>query len=170
MTSTRPSRLRLTIAALLRPLAAATLGAASIAAQAQTTAPTALEEIIVTAERREASLQDTPISVAVIGTDQIEAIGAFEILDIPDQIPNIRINQTAGSQANVGIAIRGVSATDPQLAVDPAVGIYLDGVYIGRHAGAAFDVVDLERVEVLRGPQGTLYLSLIHISEPTRPY
>ena len=147
----------ITMAVFLRPLAVAALGSASIAAQAQTAAPVGLEEIIVTAERREMALQDTPISMSVLGDSQLESIGAFEILDFPEQVPNVRMDQTAGSQSNVGIAIRGVSATDPQLAVDPAVGIYLDGVYIGRHAGAVFDIVDLERVEVLRGPQGTLY-------------
>ena len=160
MISDRRQCLRATMATFLRPLAAAALGTAGIAAQAQTTAPagaSGLEEIIVTAERRETALQETPISMSVVGTAQLETIGAFEILQVPDYIPNVRINQTAGSQSNVGIAIRGISATDPQLAVDPAVGIYLDGVYIGRHAGAVFDIVDLERVEVLRGPQGTLY-------------
>ncbi|AMN47382.1 hypothetical protein ACG33_09785 [Steroidobacter denitrificans] len=134
-----------------------------MAAQAQTSIPAGsagsavLEEIVVTAERRETALQDTPISLAVMGVDQIKAIGAFEIRNISDQIPNVRINSVAGSQSNIGIGIRGVSATDTQLAMDPAVGIYLDGVYIGRHTGAVFDIVDLERIEVLRGPQGTLY-------------
>ena len=72
-----------------------------------------------------------------MGEAELEALGAFEILDIPNHVPNIRINQTAGSQSNVGISIRGISATDPALAIDPAVGLYVDGVYIGRHAGAA---------------------------------
>lgn len=138
----------------------AALGAVSMAAKAQAPAaagPTVLEEIVVTAERRETTLQDAPVSLAVMGTGQLEAIGAFEIRDIADQIPNVRINAIAGSQSNIGIGIRGVSATDTQLAMDPAVGIYLDGVYIGRHTGAVFDIVDLERIEVLRGPQGTLY-------------
>ncbi len=141
-------------------VATVALAAASTAAWAQGASPTSatmLEEIVVTAERRETALQDTPISLAVIGTGQLEAIGAFEISDISDQIPNVRINSIAGSQSNIGIGIRGVSATDTQLAMDPAVGIYLDGVYIGRHTGAVFDIVDLERIEVLRGPQGTLY-------------
>jgi len=145
---------------------AAALGAAGIAAQAQAQAqnanpapagPVVLEEVVVTAERRETALQDTPISLAVMGPTQLEAIGAFEISRISDQIPNVRINSIAGSQSNIGIGIRGVSATDTQLAMDPAVGIYLDGVYVGRHTGAVFDIVDLERIEVLRGPQGTLY-------------
>ena len=143
---------------------AAALGAAGIAAQAQAqnanpapAGPVVLEEVVVTAERRETALQDTPISLAVMGPTQLEAIGAFEISRISDQIPNVRINSIAGSQSNIGIGIRGVSATDTQLAMDPAVGIYLDGVYVGRHTGAVFDIVDLERIEVLRGPQGTLY-------------
>ena len=112
MISDRRQCLRATMATFLRPLAAAALGTAGIAAQAQTTAPagaSGLEEIIVTAERRETALQDTPISMSVVGGAQLEAIGAFEILDIPDQIPNIRINRTAGSQSNVGIAIRGAA-------------------------------------------------------------
>ena len=141
----RPS-LATIVAAILRPVSLSAIGLAAPVALAQSEAPTGreavLEEVIITAERREAGLQDTPISVAVIGAEELAAIGAFEILDIPNHVPNIRINQTAGSQSNVGIAIRGISATDPALAIDPAVGIYIDGVYIGRHAGAAFDIVD----------------------------
>jgi iron complex outermembrane receptor protein len=156
----RPS-LASIIGAILRPVSLSAIGLAAPVALAQSEAPASreavLEEVIITAERREAGLQDTPISVAVMGEAELEALGAFEILDIPNHVPNIRINQTAGSQSNVGISIRGISATDPALAIDPAVGLYVDGVYIGRHAGAAFDIVDLERIEVLRGPQGTLY-------------
>jgi len=133
-------------------------GVAMAQSTAQTPARSAvLEEVIVTAERREAGLQETPISVAVMGEMELQAIGAFEASQVADYIPNIRINKQPGSQSNLGIAIRGVAAVETALTTDPAVGLYVDGVYLGRSTGAAFDIVDLQRIEVLRGPQGTLY-------------
>ena len=116
-----------------------------------------LEEIIVTAERVEASLQDTPISLSAFDTKTIEALGVVESGDIAVYTPNLQMQKTPASQNAYGMGIRGVSSGEPSLAVDPTVGIYVDGVYLGRSSAAAFEVVDLERIEVLRGPQGTLY-------------
>lgn len=142
---------RLTIAI---PIAVA--GGAAQHAAAQGSA-SGLEEIIVTAERVEASLQDTPISLSAFNAETLDSLGVIESGDIAMYTPNLRMDKTPASQNSYGMGIRGVSSGDPSLAVDPTVGIYVDGVYLGRSSAAAFEVVDLERIEVLRGPQGTLY-------------
>jgi iron complex outermembrane receptor protein len=84
-------------------------------------------------------------------------IGVFEAGAVANYAPNVHITKQAGSQDNYGYSIRGMSNGETSLFAEPTVGVYLDGVYIARTAGAAFEVVDLERVEVLRGPQGALY-------------
>ena len=116
-----------------------------------------LEEVVVTAEKREASLQDTPISITAFSANALEQMGVFEVNAVADFSPNVRISKQTSTADNIAIAIRGISSAEPALTVDPAVALYMDGVYIARSAGAAFDIVDLERIEVLRGPQGTLY-------------
>ena len=116
-----------------------------------------LEEIVVTARKIEESIQDTPISVVAFGSNELEKIGVFEPEDISSFSPNVQVLNQPGSQDNYSYTIRGVRSDDSALAIDPTVGFYLDGVYIARAAGAAFDITDIERIEVLRGPQGTLY-------------
>ncbi len=114
-----------------------------------------LEEVIVTAEKRSQSIQDVPLSVASFDGDGIE-VGKIEGLnDIAYRTPGVNFNQF-----NLGeprIYIRGIGSNSDSAASDPAVGVFLDEVYIGRTGGSAFDLFDLERVEILRGPQGTLY-------------
>ena len=116
-----------------------------------------LEEVVVTAQKVEASLQDTPIAITAFTGDTLEALGAANATDIGDFAPNVSIVKTFGAAGNIRNNIRGVSTGEPSLTIDPKVGMYVDGAYIARNAGAVFDIVDLERIEILRGPQGTLW-------------
>ena len=116
-----------------------------------------LEEVLVTAQKREESLQDAPISLSVFDQAALENIGVSEFGSIAEYTPNLSIRKQLASQDNYGMGIRGVVEGETSLLVDPRVGIYIDGIYLGRSTGLAFDINDLERIEVLRGPQGTLY-------------
>lgn len=117
----------------------------------------ALEEVVVTAQRREQSVQDTPISITALSGDTLVEIGATDISGVSDYSPGLLVTPTIGGSVNAGITIRGVGNTSNNLSRDNAVGMYLNGVPISKTSGAIFDAVDLQRVEVLRGPQGTLY-------------
>lgn len=115
------------------------------------------DEIIVTAQRREQSIQEVPVSVTAISGEALQDIGAIDITDIQKITPNTTIEAARGSNSTLIAFIRGVGQQDPLWGFEPGVGIYVDDVYIARPQGAVLDIFDVERVEVLRGPQGTLY-------------
>jgi len=119
-----------------------------------------LEEIVVTAQKRAEGLQDTPIAITAVSGEALEASGAEDISNLQQITPNLVFDTTApvsGVSSGAIVFIRGVGQTDFQLTTDPGVGTYVDGVYVARSVGGVLDVLDLERVEVLRGPQGTLF-------------
>jgi len=130
----------------------------SEAAPAADAAPTnvGLADIVVTAQRREEALQNVPVAVTALGADQLDQLRVTNVKNLAGIAPNLQIN-TQGLQSSPTIIIRGIASGTSNNAVDPKVGIYLDGVYIGRTVGSVFDLADIERVEVLRGPQGTLF-------------
>lgn len=142
-------------------LAGAAWSALSTFAMAQDATPepeaTALDEIIVTARRTEESLQDTPLSISAFSGETLERRGAQQVTDLQGAVPNLNIVQGRGSSNSTNIYIRGIGQPDALQTFDPAVGVYVDDVYYSRIRGTQFDLLDLERVEVLRGPQGTLY-------------
>jgi iron complex outermembrane receptor protein len=114
-----------------------------------------LEEVIVTAQRREEPLQSVPISVTVISGDRIREGEIMTVSDVAVETPNFVF-----TQFNIGepvYSIRGIGSTNDSAGSDPSVGVFIDDVYIGRTGGMAMELFDLERVEVLRGPQGTLF-------------
>jgi iron complex outermembrane receptor protein len=118
----------------------------------------AIEEIVVTARKREESLQTVPLSVAAVSGEELERRSVDSLGDLSQFTPNFTFSQTPNGGSAAGVAfIRGVGQLDAHSAYDPAVGIYIDGVYFGRMYGNNFDMLDVERVEVLRGPQGTLF-------------
>ena len=140
--------------------------AAAIAVATGTTIPAAaqesqrvsgLEEIVVTAQRREESLQDTPIAITAFTTDKLDNLGIFGVSQVGDFAPNMVIQKQPSSNANMGLAIRGIGIGETALTADPKVGLYVDGILISKSVGAVFDITELERIEVLRGPQGTLF-------------
>ena len=139
---------------LLAP-AAFLAGGAPVPAVAQQ--PAALEEIVVTAQRRETELQETPVAVTVFSGDKIEDLGIFDITDLTGRAPNTTILRQPASNSNMDPRIRGVGAGETSLLIDPKVGLYLDGAYVSKTVGAALDLIDLESIQVLRGPQGTLF-------------
>ena len=119
-----------------------------------------LEELVVTARRREESLQDTPIAVSAYSGERLEDLGITMITRLQDLTPNMVFQNTptnSGVGSNAVVFIRGVGQKDFAPTTDPGVGIYVDGVFLARTVGSVFDMIDLEQVEVLRGPQGTLY-------------
>ncbi len=116
-----------------------------------------LSAITVTARRREETLMDVPVAVTAFGEQQIERLNIRDLSDLDAVVPNLTIYAARGSSSTVTAYLRGVGQSDPLWGVDPGVGIYIDDVYIARPQGALLDVVDVDRVEVLRGPQGTLY-------------
>lgn len=116
-----------------------------------------LEEIVVTAQRKASSLQDTPISIEAFGAEKLELRGIGGLEDLGANVPSMVVEPHPLSNTTLRITIRGVGITDSQVTQDPAVGIYIDGVYLARSVGLALDLADIERMEVLRGPQGVLY-------------
>ena len=116
-----------------------------------------LEEITVTARRREESLQDVPIAVSAFSAERIQAIGAQDITWLQQSTPNLTLQVARGTNSTLIAFIRGIGQQDPLWGFEPGVGLYVDDVYVARPQGAVLDIYDIERLEVLRGPQGTLY-------------
>jgi iron complex outermembrane receptor protein len=142
--------------ALLLPLLSV-LGAAIPGAAAAQQRTTALEEVLVTAQHRTESAQSTPISLYTMNQEQLEKQRISGLGNLNTLVPNLTIDAFLANNQTLRVYIRGIGLSDTQITQDPAVGIYLDGAYIARSAGLTFDVADLERIEVLRGPQGALY-------------
>jgi outer membrane receptor protein involved in Fe transport len=111
--------------------------------------------IIVTAQKRSERITEVPISISVFPEEAIDQTGIQELRELAEFIPNVLITQ--GTDFNSRILIRGVGAPSRNIGFDSRVGVYLDGVYLGQGPAVNQDLVDLERVEVLRGPQGTLF-------------
>ena len=119
-----------------------------------------LEEVVVTARKKVESLQDTPISVTALSGDRLEDMGLSRITKLQNVTPNLVFQNTpaySGAGNNAAVYIRGVGQKDFVPTIDPGVGIYVDEVYLGRSAGAVLDMIDIQQVEILRGPQGTLF-------------
>jgi iron complex outermembrane recepter protein len=129
------------------------------AQDSQSRASSGLDEIIVTAQKREQSLQDAPISIAVLVNEDLEKRGITTLSDfVSGAVPSLRITPINGRPSTLNITMRGVTPGDAtQISRDPTAGVYIDGVYIGRAQGLGAEMFDLERIEVLRGPQGTLF-------------
>ena len=116
-----------------------------------------IEDIIVTARKTAESLQNAPVSITAFSQDFLENQNIQQVDKIAQFTPNLIISRQPSSLTAASVMIRGVGQTEPSAVAEPGVGMYLDGVYIARTGGAILDLVDLERVEVLRGPQGTLF-------------
>lgn len=116
-----------------------------------------LDEIVVTARRRDEALKDVPISVSALGEERLEQTGVSDITALQQQTPNATVQVARGSNSTLISFIRGIGQQDPLWGFEPGVGLYVDDVYIARPQGAVLDVYDVDRIEVLRGPQGSLY-------------
>jgi len=127
----------------------------SLTAIAQEADDIAIEEILVTAQKRSETLQEVPIAISVFSSDSIDQTGVQELRDLTEYIPNVTISQ--GSDFGAQINIRGVGTNSRNIGFDSRVGVYLDGVYLGQGPALNQDLVDLDQIEVLRGPQGTLF-------------
>src|SRR5688572_25513820 len=142
--------------------ASAALWSAGLATtvHAQQQAAQGLEEIIVTARKVEENLQETPIAITALSGSALEDRQIFNT-DVLDQVvPNLQFANNAplaGNNASSQVFIRGIGQTDPTSTVDPGVGLYIDDVYIGNAVGATMQLRDINNVQVLRGPQGTLF-------------
>lgn len=146
-------------AALLSSIALSSvgLGAPVWAQDAMAEEAGSADEIIVTARRREESLQDVPIAVSAFSGESLEMRGALDLTEIGNITPNTTLETSRGSNSTLSAFIRGIGQQDPVSGFEPGVGIYLDDVYLNRPQAAVLDIYDVERIEVLRGPQGTLY-------------
>src|SRR5688500_1952389 len=152
--------------AICRQMLAFGLSGAALSVASQATAQTvtpatppdsraALEEVLVTAQRRGESLRDVPITLTVLGAEQVAQARIQQLGDVATRTPGLSFDAFPASQPR--IAIRGIGSSDRGAAGDPSAAVFLDEIYLGRPAAVAFDAFDVERIEVLKGPQGTLY-------------
>lgn len=143
----------LAISSLLACSGAPAVFAQGSAAQVSNT----LEEVIVTSRKRAESIQDVPIAVTAVTENTIRELRIDNIEDVAAITPNLVVNTSAGGSPSAVACMRGMCRTNTIITEDPMVGTYVDGVYLGKAVGSLVDVLDLERIEVLRGPQGTLF-------------
>jgi iron complex outermembrane recepter protein len=119
---------------------------------------TVFEPVIVTAQKREQSIYEVPVAISAFSAETIEKQGVGDLTDIGKFVPNLNVTGfSAGHTSSVNPFIRGIGLQDHLITTDPGVGVYVDGVYLGRQVGQNWSLANIERVEVLRGPQGTLY-------------
>jgi iron complex outermembrane recepter protein len=138
-------------------LAATAVFASLASAQDTAGSDDGLAEVVVTAQMREQNVQDIPLSITAVTGDLLEARSQTNLREISAQAPNVLLQQNpSGSGNSMRAFIRGVGQSDQSPSVEPGVGIYVDDIYFGTVTASAFDLVDLDRVEILRGPQGTL--------------
>ena len=142
---------------LVLPLAHAQAPAAAAAEEGERAETRVLDAVTVTARHREERLQDVPIAVTAFTPEALDTLDVGDLSDLDAHVPNLTLYAARGSNTTMTVFMRGVGQDDPLWGVDPGVGLYLDGVYIARPQGALLDVFDVGRIEVLRGPQGTLY-------------
>lgn len=119
--------------------------------------PGALEQIVVTARRREETIQDVPLSITAVTGDQLARVGAADLVEVGKIAPNVTLEVSRATNTTLTAFIRGVGQQDPVSGFEAGVGIYIDDVYLNRPQAAVLAIYDVERIEVLRGPQGTLY-------------
>ncbi len=125
---------------------------------AQETSDSVFETVIVTAQRREQSIYDVPVAMSAFSAATIEKQGVTDLVDIGKFVPNLNVTGfSAGHTSSANPFIRGIGLQDHLITTDPGVGVYVDGIYLGRQVGQNWSLTNIERVEVLRGPQGTLY-------------
>ncbi len=156
MARTTRAHLLLTGAAALLP--ATPLSAQVAAASADAEATVAQDGgIVITARRREENILDVPIAVSVFSGEDLARGGAIDITELAETVPNVTLEPSRGTNNTLTAFIRGVGQQDPVAGFEAGVGIYLDDVYLNRPQAAVLDIYDVERIEVLRGPQGTLY-------------
>lgn len=130
----------------------------AIAQEADTSVDDAdVEVMVVTARRREETLQEVPMAVSAYSGRQLEDRGSQNIAELAQSAPSVTLEASRATNSTVTAFIRGVGQQDPLAGFEPGVGIYIDDVYLARPQGALFDIYDVERIEILRGPQGTLY-------------
>ena len=115
------------------------------------------DEIVVTARKREENIQEVPVAVTVVTAETLEDSGVVDLSELQAQVPNLSIYPGRNQSTTLTAFMRGIGQADPLWGVDPGVGLYLDDVYMARPQGALLDVFDIQQIEVLRGPQGTLY-------------
>ncbi|USA61700.1 TonB-dependent receptor [Qipengyuania citrea] len=153
---------RFLVAGLLGSAATAAFLAAPASAQTTDTdqaAPVVDDDnvIVVTARRREESIQDVPLSITAISGEALAKSGTLEITELAQEVPNLTLEVSRGTNTTLTAFIRGVGQQDPVAGFEAGVGLYVDDIYLNRPQGAVLDIYDVERIEVLRGPQGTLY-------------
>ena len=120
--------------------------------------PPLIEEVIVTAAKREQGLYDVAASLSVFAGDHLGERGIGDLVDVGKFVPNLNVTTfSAGHTSSANPFVRGIGTQDHLITTDPGVGVYVDGVYLGRQVGQHWNLANIERIEVLRGPQGTLY-------------
>ncbi len=144
------------VAALSLPILTG-LGGGDVAAQDNGARPTAINEVIVTAQRREQAISDVPIAMTYFSGTDLRAASIDDVERLQLLSPSLTVVSATGDPATATISLRGQVQDDSLITLDPSVGLYLDDTYVGRSTGAMLDLFDVERVEILKGPQGTLY-------------
>ncbi|MEP7244309.1 MAG: TonB-dependent receptor [Gammaproteobacteria bacterium] len=134
------------------------LVAPTLAQQAKGEPGNGLAEVVVTAQFKAQSMQEAPLAITAVDAALMESRNQFTVTDVANSAPSVQLTTggTGGGAQTASVSIRGIGTTDFQFPVEPGVGIYIDDVYYGISFGSSFDLVDLDRVEILRGPQGTL--------------